>query len=153
MDAELAAADIAKCLSRRNLTVSAAESVTSGSVACRLGAAPEASEWFAGAVIAYASRVKFEVLGVTPGPVITADCARQMAQGVARLTGSDIGVAITGVGGPDPVEGHPAGTVFIAVSTPAGQTATEHYFQGDPAQVVQSATAEALAMLLTAIDP
>lgn len=149
---QYAAAEIAARLGRLGLTVSAAESLTSGSIACELGAAPDASDWFAGAVIAYASHVKFDVLGVTPGPVITASCARQMAYGVARVTGADLGLAITGVGGPDPIEGQPPGTVFIAVSTSEGETSSEHHFRGDAAQVVRSATTEALASLLTALD-
>lgn len=64
-----------------------AESLTSGSIAGRLGAAEAASDWFCGGVVAYASSVKYKVLGVDPGPVVTAPCARQMAQGVCDLTG------------------------------------------------------------------
>jgi nicotinamide-nucleotide amidase len=66
--------------------VAVAESLTSGDIACRLCAAPNASSWFAGDLVAYASEVKFKVLDVDPGPVVSARCAAQMARGVARLS-------------------------------------------------------------------
>jgi nicotinamide-nucleotide amidase len=145
------AAEIAARLQKSSHTVAVAESLTSGSLASQLGAAPEASEWFAGGVTAYASEVKFKVLGVEPGPVITAACARQLADGVVRLMESDYGVGVTGAGGPDPEEGHPAGTVFAAVHTPEHTETSEYHFTGDPATVVESATHQALLMLLDAL--
>lgn len=60
----------------------------------------------------------FRLLGVDPGPVITADTALQMAIGAAELLGANVAVATTGVGGPGRQEGKPQGTVFIAVCTP-----------------------------------
>jgi nicotinamide-nucleotide amidase len=132
------AAEISDRLRKNGRTVAVAESLTSGSLACHLGAAAEASKWFAGGITAYARSVKFEVLGVDPGPVITAACARQMADGVARLTHADFAVAITGVGGPDPEEGHPAGTVFAAVHTAVRTEASEYHFSGRPETVVKS---------------
>jgi nicotinamide-nucleotide amidase len=145
------AAEISERLRKNGRTVAVAESLTSGSLACHLGAAAAASEWFAGGVTAYARSVKFEVLGVAPGPVITASCARQMADGVTRLTHADFAVAVTGVGGPDPEEDHPAGTVFAAVQTAVGTKVAEYHFTGDPDAVVKSATREALLMLLTTL--
>lgn len=133
-------------------TVAVAESLTSGNIACQLGAASDASSWFTGGVVAYASEVKFELLGVDPGPVVTALCAEQMARGVARLTGADFAVAVTGVGGPEPDEGHPAGTVFLAVSSGADEVVTSHRFPGNPQEVVKLATVTALQKLLTAME-
>lgn len=149
--AELAGrvADVAR---DKGLTVAVAESLTSGSIAGRLGAAPEASSWFVGGVVAYASEVKFKVLGVDPGPVVTARCATQMARGVARLMGADFAVAATGVGGPEPDEGHPAGTVFLAISVGSDEEVTHHRFDGDPSEVVGLSTVAALQKLLTAME-
>jgi nicotinamide-nucleotide amidase len=142
---------VAEAISRgvrnRKQSVAVAESLTSGSVGCHLGAAEDSSEWFRGGVIAYTPDVKFSVLGVEPGPVVTAECAEQMARGVARLTGADISVALTGVGGPGPEEGKPAGTVFIAVWSGEDPLVEEHHFDGDPSQVVRRSTRAALAML------
>ncbi|ADB33254.1 CinA domain protein [Kribbella flavida DSM 17836] len=150
------AAELAEAISERvqesGQSVAAAESLTSGNIASHLGAAPQASEWFAGGVVAYASQVKFEVLGVEPGPVVTAQAARQMAAGVARLTGADVAVATTGAGGPDPQDGQEPGTVFIGVSSPGGVHATEHHFDGEPADVVHASTVAALQHLLDALS-
>jgi len=90
--------------------IGVAESLTSGQVAADLGAGPQAASWFRGGLVAYASEVKFDVLGVRPGPVVSEECARQMAWGVASLLDADAVVATTGVGGPDPDEGEPPGT-------------------------------------------
>ncbi|GAA1569012.1 CinA family protein [Kribbella sancticallisti] len=150
-EATALAAAIAEVLRDGDRQVAVAESLTSGTVASHLGAAEGASAWFAGGVVAYASEVKFKVLDVDPGPVVSARCAEQMARGVAGLTAAHVGVSATGVGGPDPEEGKPAGTVFIAVSTRDGEEVAEHHFDGDPAEVVQAATVQALRMLLTTI--
>ncbi|MEV6283891.1 CinA family protein [Kribbella sp. NPDC051770] len=150
-EAHAIAEAVARRLDGSGRTVAVAESLTSGSIACQLGAATNAGAWFAGGVIAYATAVKVEVLGVDPGPVVTARCARQMARGVAALTHADFAVSVTGVGGPDPDEGRPPGTVFVAVAGADGEKVAEHHFDGEPADVVQAATTEALRMLLAAV--
>jgi nicotinamide-nucleotide amidase len=147
------ATSISGALRRNRQTVAVAESLTSGAIAARLGAAEAADEWFSGGVIAYASEVKYKVLDVDRGPVITASCARQMAAGVRSLTGCDFAVAVTGVGGPDPMEGHPSGTVFIAVCSDRRDRVSEHAFSGDPAEVVHATVVEALRTLLDAASP
>ena len=141
------AESIAKAVLNSQRSVAVAESLTSGSLGCHLGAAEGSSQWFRGGVIAYTADVKFSVLGVDPGPVVTPGCARQMASGVANLMDADIGVALTGVGGPGPEEGKPEGTVFIAIVDDDGEQVEEHHFSGGPAAVVYAATHQALAML------
>jgi nicotinamide-nucleotide amidase len=142
------ATEIAEAVGEAGRTVAVAESLTSGAIASHLGAAESASDWFAGGVVAYSSEVKFTVLGVDRGPVITASCAGQMSSGVARLTGADFAVAVTGVGGPGSEEGRPPGTVYIGVHTPNGDTVEEHHFPGDdPQQVLRDTIQAALRML------
>jgi nicotinamide-nucleotide amidase len=143
---------ISQLAQEKACAVAVAESLTSGTLACHLGAAPDASSWFAGGVVAYAAEVKFSVLGVDPGPVVTSGCAVQMANGVARLLGADVAVSLTGVGGPEPDEGHPAGTVYIAVTSGAGSDVLHHRFDGDPPRVVELATTAALQLLLTTLE-
>ena len=143
---------IAAIAGANNWTVAVAESLTSGRIACRLGAATDASSWFAGGAVAYASEVKFKLLDVDPGPVVTARCAVQMARGVAQLMDADFAVASTGVGGPEPEEGHPAGTVFLAVSSAVGEEVTQYRFDGEPAEVVERTTATALQNLLSVMS-
>lgn len=132
---------------QQGLTVAAAESLTGGAVSSALAAAPDAARWYRGAVVAYAAEVKFGVLGVTPGPVATEECAAQLAEGVARLLGADAAVATTGVGGPGPEEGKPAGSVFLG-NWVRGRTRTVAlHLGGTPEQVVQAATEAAIGLL------
>ncbi len=103
------------------LTLAAAESLTGGMVGSRLCDVPGASDVFRGGVVSYASAVKHEVLEVPDGPVVTTDAAAAMALGVRRLLGADVGIAATGVAGPEEQEGRPVGTVCLAVvSDPPG---------------------------------
>ena len=143
---------IADGLSRSNRTAAAAESLTGGSVSAALSAIEGASDWFLGGVVAYAEKVKFDLLGVDRGQVINAQTAHQMAIGVAELLGADFAVATTGVGGPGPQEDQPPGTVYIAVATPAGCEVREYDFEGDPPKVVEETTRRALHDLADAID-
>lgn len=132
-------------------SLAVAESMTCGRLACELGAAENASEWFVGGVIAYSAEVKFEVLHVDRGPVITARAAQQMAEGVRKLTGADIGISITGVGGPGPHEEQPPGTVFIGVRSPSSEEVSAHQFAGEPEEVMQQATLHALLLAKTSL--
>ena len=114
-------------LRRRKLTLGLAESLTGGLVAARLAAVSGASDVLRGAVVSYASDVKFDLLGVTPGPVVSEDVALQMADGARQVLGADVGIGLTGVAGPDPQPGEPdvpVGTVCIAVVTPEARRTT-----------------------------
>ena len=142
---------VARLADERGLTIAAAESLTSGLIATRLGAGPNAADWFRGSVVAYQAPVKFEVLDVREGPVVTAECAEGMARGVARLFSADVSVAATGVGGPDPSEGKPAGTVFLAVTVDGRAEVRELALDGGPDEVLESTAAHALELLLEAL--
>ena len=72
-----------------------------GLVAARLASVPGASDVLRGSLVTYASDVKFDLLGVTPGPVISEEAALEMAEGACRVLGADVGLALTGVAGPD----------------------------------------------------
>jgi nicotinamide-nucleotide amidase len=138
---------VAEHAQRLGITIATAESLTCGALSATLGKGENASEWFAGGVIAYLSRVKFEVLGVDEGPVVTERCARQMADGVRRLLHADVAVAVTGVGGPDPEEGKPPGTVFVATSIQGRDHVTAHSFERDPSKVIDETVKTALHQL------
>lgn len=156
-DSDRHAEAIASLAQRHAFRVGVAESLTCGKLATGLGAAPSASEWFRGGVVAYASEVKFEVLGVTPGPVVTAECAREMAVGTARLLGADAVAAVTGVGGPDPEEGKPPGTVHVATYVRGVETGADLQLAGDPEEVLRQTQVRALeilhAAMQSALDP
>lgn len=130
------------------LTVGVAESLTGGMVSSLLAKAPDAARWFRGGVVAYHAEVKQSLLGVSPGPVITAECAQEMALGAARVLGADVVVATTGVGGPDPEEGQPAGTVWFGVFDGDKVHALLEQFDGDPAAVCRQSALTAMELVL-----
>jgi nicotinamide-nucleotide amidase len=109
-------------LREKKLTLGVAESVTGGLVAGRLTAVVGASDVFRGGIVSYASDVKFDVLGVTPGPVVSESAAKEMAVGVRKALGSDIGLALTGVAGPAEQDGVKVGTVCVGIAFSDGTT-------------------------------
>lgn len=92
-----------------------AESVTGGLVAARLTGVPGASDVLRGCVVSYASEVKFDLLGVPEGPVVSEEAAAAMAQGACRVLGAEVGLALTGVAGPAEQEGRPVGTLCVGI--------------------------------------
>ncbi len=91
------AARIAELAPGTGLSVAVAESLTGGMISSALAAAPGASGWFHGAVVAYSSDVKHELLDVPPGPVVSDTAAAAMAQGVRRLLRRDAGARALGL--------------------------------------------------------
>ena len=150
-DLQSLADEIGRRARDRSVTIAAAESLTSGAITSGLGRGEEASEWFAGGVVAYAERVKRDVLGVTAASVLSPQCARELATGVARLLDVDVAVAVTGVGGPDPEEGLPPGTVYAAVSVGDDVTDATWRFDGDPSAVVEQTVRAALELVRSAL--
>jgi nicotinamide-nucleotide amidase len=140
--------EIASRLDGNGVTVAVAESLTAGKIASHLGAAKDSSTWFAGGVVAYTSETKYSVLGVDRGPVMTASCAEQMADGVADLLTADLAVAVTGVGGPGPQEGKDAGTVYLSGRAGTRRVSEKLELEGDPTEVIEATTRHALRMLV-----
>ncbi|MCM2411319.1 nicotinamide-nucleotide amidohydrolase family protein [Streptomyces sp. RKAG290] len=120
-----AAAEVLRLLVGRGETLAVAESLTGGLVAAELTSVPGASHSFRGSVTAYATPLKSEVLGVDAALLaergaVDPEVASQMAEGVRKVLGADWGLATTGVAGPEPQDGQPVGTVFVAVRGPRG---------------------------------
>lgn len=114
---------VLSALARRGWTVGTAESLTAGLLVATLVDVPGASASVRGGIAAYATELKATVLGVDPALLarvgaVDAQVARQMARGARRVLGVDVGIATTGVAGPDPQDGQPVGTVYVAVATP-----------------------------------
>ncbi len=107
---------VLQILRARGLTLALAESVTGGLVAGRLTAIPGASDVLRGGIVSYASDVKFDLLGVTPGPVVSESAAGEMAAGARRVMKADVGLSLTGVAGPTEQDGMPVGTLCIGVA-------------------------------------
>jgi PncC family amidohydrolase len=124
-----------------------AESLTGGLIASRFVAVPGASAWFRGGVVSYASEVKRSLLGVPPGPVVSADAAIAMATGVTRAVGSSVGLAVTGVAGPTEQEGQPVGTIWVAVTLDGHSEALEVRGVGDRERIRQLAAITSVDLL------
>jgi nicotinamide-nucleotide amidase len=139
---------VARALAVEGLTLGLAESLTGGLASSRLVNVPGASQWFRGSVVSYASEVKFDVLGVPKGPVVSEEAAIAMAEGARRVLGADVGLSITGVAGPDPQDDQPPGTVFVGVARPDRKTEVVAFtVPGDRDRVRQYATIAALDLL------
>lgn len=146
------ASEIADRVLALGVRVCTAESLTTGRIAAALGKAREASTWFAGGVVAYTDEAKFSALGVPRGPVVSEHCAEQMARGAAELLQAEVAVAVTGAAGPEGAEGHPAGTVMLAVLGPDGAEVCTVQFAGEPADVVEQTIRVALVSVLACLE-
>lgn len=131
----------------RGQTLALAESVTGGLVSARLTAVPGCSDVLRGCVVSYASEVKFDVLGVPEGPVVTEDAAAAMARGARRTLGADVGLALTGVAGPDEQDGRPVGTLCIGIAVGERTVTTTLRLPGQRDQMRQYSVISALDLL------
>jgi nicotinamide-nucleotide amidase len=139
VDAETMEHAVGRLLQDAGLTLGLAESVTGGLVASRCTDVPGCSAWFRGGVVSYDSAVKFDLLDVPEGPVVSEDAAAAMATGARRVLDADVGLAVTGVAGPDRQDGEPVGTVIFGVDL-AGDVSTRRVqLPGDRARIRQFA--------------
>lgn len=146
------AARVVALLRDHHLTVASAESLTGGGVAARLTSVPGSSAVYAGGVVAYATRVKLHLVGVPrevveAHGVVSSECAVALAERVRTVVGADVGVATTGVAGPDLQEGRPVGTAFVAVADAARTAVRQLRVDGDRAAVRRGVVTAALELL------
>ena len=150
-------------LTERGLTVAVAESLTGGMLTSELIRTPGASAVVRGGIVAYSTELKHSLLGVDAGLLavygpVHADVARQMASGVrAALTvadlPADIGIATTGVAGPDPQDGQPVGTVFVAIAIGMDIHVLELQLDGDREAIRSAVVYESLLELERLLSP
>ncbi len=146
-------AEVIHALTARGLTVAVAESLTGGLVVAELVSVPGASAVVRGGVVAYATELKHGLLGVDAallaagGPIQRA-VVEQMAAGVRVRLGADLGLATTGVAGPDPQDGNPPGEVWIAVATAAGVRSLRLELGGDRDAVRRGTVVAVLGLAL-----
>ena len=129
------------------LTLGLAESVTGGLVAARLTDVAGASDVLRGSIVSYASEVKFDLLGVEPGPVVDEATAMAMASGARRVLGADVGLGLTGVAGPAELDGMPVGTLCIGLALGEDLTAATVRMPGQRLQMRQMSVISALDLL------
>ncbi|HUG14606.1 MAG TPA: CinA family protein [Thermomicrobiales bacterium] len=151
-DARDLSTELGHRLRSRRLTIATAESCTGGGIALAITSVSGSSEYFEGAVVAYSNTVKERLLGVsvdtlTSVGVVSERCAREMAAGVRRAVGADVGVASTGIAGPGGATPRkPVGLVYIAVATPDGVAARKLTLTGDRAAIMRDAADEAMRL-------
>ncbi len=143
---------IAQRLLARGFTLGLAESLTGGLIASRLVNVAGASKWFRGGLVSYAADVKFDLLSVTPGPVVSGSAAEEMALGAMRLLKVDVALAVTGVAGPDEQDGQPAGTVFVGLAIGDDVSHVQLRVPGDRARVRSFSAIGALDALRRDLD-
>jgi len=151
-----APAQVVAALVATGRTVATAESLTGGLVCAALTDVPGASAVVRGAVVAYATELKAQVLGVdagllASGGAVQAEVARQMATGVCRVLGAEVGVATTGVAGPEPQDGRAVGTVFVAVAMEGRVLVRELALSGDRGTIRARTVDAALGLLTEAV--
>jgi len=138
--------EIAQILKDKHLTVSTAESFTSGAVANALTSIPGASEYFKGGVVAYSEEIKCDLLGVSSKTIdekgdVHVSTAIEMAQGASKLISSDFALATTGLAGPGGGTPEiPVGTVHLAIFGPGYINSYTKIIKGSREEVVEKAT-------------
>jgi nicotinamide-nucleotide amidase len=148
-------ADLLETLVRRGETLAAAESLTGGLLAATLVDVPGASRVFRGGLVVYATDLKTTLGGVPAdllaerGPV-DPDVALALARGARARCQADWGIATTGVAGPDPQNGIPVGTVFVAVAGPS-ERVRELALSGDRPFIRAATVTAALDLLAAAL--
>lgn len=144
---------VGQLLMRQALTLAVAESCTGGLVGHRLTNVPGSSAYFMGGVIAYSYDAKEHLLGVRHNTLydygaVSEPVVHEMARGVRRALGADIGMAVTGIAGPGGgLPGKPVGLTWIAIATHNFDQAKSYIWEGDR-ETNKSQSAEAVLNLL-----
>lgn len=144
---------VAKILIEKNLTIATAESCTGGLLAGTLVNYPGVSEVFLEGAVTYSNAAKMRVLGVKKETIdnfgaVSEETAREMAEGIAKISGANIGVSTTGIAGPGGgTDNKPVGLVYVALCI-NGETKVKKYnFQGDRQKIRQRTLMNALDWL------
>jgi nicotinamide-nucleotide amidase len=134
-------------LDAHGLTLGLAESISGGLMSSRLTDVVGASGFFRGSIVSYASEVKFDLLDVPEGPVVSAEAAEAMAAGARKRLGSDVGLSVTGVAGPAEQDGQPVGTVFIGLAIDDTVESMQLRLPGDRRRIREFTAISALNLL------
>jgi len=138
-------------MEREGATLSTMESLTGGLLGAEITRVPGASRFYLGGVVSYSvgAKARFGVPQDLLSRTVSAETARAMAEAARSLFGSTYALATTGVAGPDPLEGEPPGTVYVALAGPTGAEVRRYRFPGDRETVRLRSVYAALALLVT----
>jgi nicotinamide-nucleotide amidase len=150
---DTSAAGLLAALRARRQTLAVAESLTGGLLAATIVDVPGASSVFRGGLVVYATDLKATLAGVDAGLLaergpVDPDVAAALAVGASRRCGADWGLSTTGVAGPGPQDGLPAGTVYIGLRRPVGEGVVRRLaLRGDRTAIRRDAVSAALTLL------
>jgi len=145
--------EIGQLLIQHKLTLAVAESCTGGLVSHRLTNVPGSSAYFLGGVLAYAYDAKEHLLGVQhitldEHGAVSEPTAREMARGVRRALGADVGMSVTGIAGPSGgMPGKPVGLTWLALSARDCERAERQVWGGDRIANKEHSAEAVLALL------
>ena len=147
--------ELMSLLKQRGWTLAVAESLTGGMIASSLCQVSGASQVFVDGVISYSNLSKVRRLGVQQETLdkytaVSAETAKEMAEGVRRCLGTDVGLSSTGVAGPDAfdADGNPKGLYYIGLAYGEESYVREFHAEGERNEIRQEAAENALAFLL-----
>ncbi|GIJ45898.1 competence protein [Virgisporangium aliadipatigenens] len=151
------AREVLAALRARGETLAVAESLTGGLLAATLVDVPGASAVFRGGLVVYATELKAVLAGVPPQLLrergaVDPDVARALAAGARERCAADWGLATTGVAGPDPQDGHPVGTVYVAVRGPGVDEVRRLTLAGSRAEIRSGTVSQVLALIANAVS-
>lgn len=141
---------LANILKERSLTISVAESCTGGLIGHTLTNEPGSSDYFLGGVISYSNQSKVDLLGVSSETIrehgaVSNQTAKEMASGVRQRFGTDIGLSVTGIAGPDGgTDEKPVGTVFMGLADANNLFSVKYLFSGNREEIKQKTAETAL---------
>ena len=148
---------IGNIFNKKNWTLAVAESCTGGLLGDIITDLPGSSKFFLGGVIAYSNQVKLDLLKVSSemlrtNGAVSPEVALSMSLGIRNLLNSSVGVAITGIAGPDGgSEEKPVGLVYIAVTTPYVEVEERFDFSGTRREIKIQAAKTALELIIQAL--
>lgn len=143
---------VIELLKEQGKTLTAAESLTAGAFQSALGAVPGVSEVFKGGFVTYSAAIKADFLDISPELLeefgtVSQECVEAMAQNARKKAKADYSVAFSGVAGPDSLENHPAGTVWIAFANEDEVVSRKYHFSRDRSYIRQSAVMAGLDLV------
>ncbi|MEH7882695.1 competence/damage-inducible protein A [Bacillus sp. JJ1609] len=135
--------ELSKLLKEKDLTLTAAESLTGGMFQQEVTSIPGVSSIYKGGIVCYSNEAKIKLVNVNPETIekygaVSGECAKELAVNTAVLLNADIGISFTGVAGPDELEGHPAGTVFIGISIKGQPVYAEKFNLGGSRKAIRT---------------
>ena len=148
VDDDTMESEVLRLCEARGWSLGVAESLTGGFIGARIANVPGASRTFRGSIASYATEVKRDVLGVTAEHVVGEEAAKQMAEGAQKVLNADVAISVTGVAGPDEMDGRPVGTVWYGFAIPGhAPDAISNRLPGDRERIRQFSTISSLNLL------